>query len=132
MDAFFAHTVDALKFPGSGTARDNFVDQVLELRKLLAGPTGAALWAMISGARTDPSLGRAILERWVLPRKRWGHDRMARAVAEGECVPNLDVDAALDLLYGPLYARLMMFGKVPSERETRAYLDLSVRSIFRL
>jgi hypothetical protein len=56
---------------------------------------------------------------------------MARAIAEGECAPNLDVDAALDLLCGPLYARLMMHGKAPSERETRAYLELVARAIFR-
>jgi AcrR family transcriptional regulator len=131
VDAFFAHTVEALRFPRVGTARENFVDQVLQLRALLAGPTGAALWAMISGARSDPTLGRALFERWVLPRKRWGEERMARAIAEGECAPKLDVDAALDLLYGPLYARLMMQGKAPSERETRACLELAANAIFR-
>jgi AcrR family transcriptional regulator len=131
VDAFFAHTVEALRFPSVGTARENFIEQVLQLRALLAGPTGAALWAMISGARSDPTLGRALFERWVLPRKRWGEERMARAIAEGECSLKLDVDAALDLLYGPLYARLMMRGKAPSERETRACLELAASAIFR-
>jgi AcrR family transcriptional regulator len=131
VDAFFAHTVEALRFPTAGTARENFIEQVQQLRALLAGPTGGALWAMIGGARSDSALGRALLERWVVPRKRWGEERMARAIADGECLTDLDVDAALDLLYGPLYARLMMYGKVPSERETRAYLDLAAHSIFR-
>jgi AcrR family transcriptional regulator len=130
VDAFFAHTVEALRFPTSGSARENFIDQVLRLRALLAGPTGAALWAMISGARSDPALERALFERWVLPRKRWGEERMARAIAEGECPTDLNVDGALDILYGPLYSRLMMRGKVPSERETRAYLDIAARAIF--
>ncbi len=116
VDAFFAHTVEALRFPSCGTARENFIDQVLELRALLAGPRGAALWAMISGARSDPNL----------PRKRWGgahgaRDRRGRV---------LDVDAALDLLYGPLYA-LDDARRSPTERETRACLELAASAIFR-
>jgi len=101
-----------------------------QLRAVLAGPTGDALWGMISGARSDPSLGRALFERWVLPRKRWGEERMERAVADGESAPDLNVGAALDAPYGPLYARLMMYGQVPSEQETRAYLELVARAIF--
>jgi hypothetical protein len=85
---------------------------------------------MINGARSEPAMQRAIAQRWVIPRKKWGEERLLRAAADGEATGELDISAALDLLYGPLYARLLMRGSVPTEDETRAHFALICRAIF--
>jgi len=56
-------------------------------------------------------------------------DELPRAIAEGECVADLDIDAALHLLYGPLYSRLLMFGRAPTERQTRAFVELAAKAL---
>jgi len=130
VDAFFHATKAALAFPDTGSAESDFRAQILELGELLRGERGRALAGMLGGARTDPALGRALGERWLAPRRRWGIERMARAQATGELSPETDIDAALALLYGPLYTPLLFGGDVPSAAQTRAYLDLACRAIF--
>ncbi|MBC7792146.1 MAG: TetR/AcrR family transcriptional regulator C-terminal ligand-binding domain-containing protein, partial [Clostridia bacterium] len=130
VEAFFTETNLALRFPETGSAREDFTLQVLQLAKLLRGQLGTAFAAMIAGARSDPSLGRAIAERWVAPRKRWGIERLERACSEGHCRAGLNIEAALDVLYGPLYARLLMSLDAPSDAKVRGYLELAMTAIF--
>lgn len=89
VDAFFTATQDALAFPDTGSVREDFRQQVGQLGALLRTPAGTAMAAMAGGARHDPALGRALAERWIAPRKRWGVERMHRAIATGECPADL-------------------------------------------
>ncbi|WP_376100101.1 TetR-like C-terminal domain-containing protein [Roseomonas sp. CCTCC AB2023176] len=86
---------------------------------------------MVAGARTDPALGRALAERWVMPRKRWGVERMHRAIAAGECVEGLDVEAALAALYSPVYAPMLLGAGVPPAPALEAILSIVFAGVFR-
>lgn len=130
VDCFFAGTVAQLRFPDTGSARRDFTLQIQALRRLLGGPRGEALMALVQGARVDPLLRSALGERWVRPRQAWGLARMARAQAEGQCRPGVDAEAALDLLYGPVYTRLAMGLGVPSKARLARILALACRAIF--
>lgn len=131
VDAFFVATEAGLAFPDTGSAREDFRRQVNQLADVLRGPTGAAMAAMVAGARIDPALGRAIGERWVAPRKRWGVARLDRARADGEVRGGVDTDAALNAIYSPLYAPLLLgLGIEPPER-VDAYLAIVFAGIFR-
>ncbi|MBC7801964.1 MAG: TetR/AcrR family transcriptional regulator [Gemmatimonadaceae bacterium] len=130
VDSFFAATRDTLAFPDTGSVREDFRQQVGQVAALLRTEAGAAMAAMAAGARHDPALGKALAERWVIPRKQWGIQRMQRAVGTGECPPDLDIEAALGALYSPLYAPLMMGrGPEPQDR-VDAYLEIVLRGIF--
>jgi len=131
VDAFFHATEAELRFPDTGLAESDFRAQIAELAGLLRGGRGQALAAMLGGARTDPLLARALGERWLEPRRRWGIARMTTAAAAGELLPDTDIAAALALLYGPLYAPLLFGGAVPEPAAVAAYLDLACRGIFR-
>lgn len=131
VDAFFEATREALAFPETGLAREDFRRQILELAALLRGARGQALAAMLGGARTDPDLARALGARWLEPRRRWGVERMARAIAAGECRDGVGAQAALGVLYGPLYAPLLFGQGVPSEVQVGEYLAIAFAGIFR-
>jgi AcrR family transcriptional regulator len=131
VDAFFHATEEALRFPETGSARGDFRSQIRELAKLLRGERGRALAAMLGVARTEPELGTALGERWLAPRQRWGMERMARAAAAGELRPGVDVQAALSVLYGPLYVPLLFGGEVPTPKQVEAYLDVACAGIFK-
>lgn len=130
VDAFFYATTDELRLPETSSAREDFRQQISELGALLRGDRGRALAAMLGGARTDPLLARALGERWLEPRRRWGFERMARAAAAGELLPGVTPKAALAVLYGPLYTPLLFGGEVPSEADVRAYLDIACAGVF--
>ena len=61
---------------------------------------------------------------------KWGVARLERARREGQRAPGLAVPAALDLLYGPLYARLMTGRRAPTVDEGRAQVELAANAIF--
>lgn len=131
VDAFFHRTDADLRFPDTGTAEGDFRAQIERLAELLADQVGRALAEMLGGARTDKTLAAALGVRWLAPRRAWGQARIARAREEGELLDGVDLDAALGVLYGPLYTPLLFGGVVPQASAVRAHLDIACRGIFR-
>ncbi len=131
VDAFFHETKAELEFPETGSAKEDFRQQITELASMLCGQRGAVFAAMLGGARTDPQLARALGEKWLKPRREWGYSRMMRAVADGECHPGVDILAALGILYGPLYTPLLFGEQVPDASRIEVHLDLALRAIFK-
>lgn len=130
VDAFFDATAEELQLGQSADAEADFRGQIGALAGLLAGGRGRAFAAMLGGARSDPILARALGERWLEPRRRWGVARMAAAAAAGQLRPGVEPRAALAVLYGPLYTPLLFGGEVPSPEAARAYLDIACAGIF--
>ena len=131
VESFFNATQAELEFPDTGSAREDFRGQIQQLGELLRGPTGQAMAAMIAASRTDEALRAALVSRWIEPRRRWGQARMARGVAEGQCVTDLKIDVALDVMYGPIYSRLLFGRAVPSASEIDDILKIVMKGIFK-
>jgi AcrR family transcriptional regulator len=132
VDAFFNATKAELAIPDTGSAQHDFRQQIMELADLLRGERGTALAAMLGGGLSDPALAAALKTKWLEPRRRWGFERLACAVKEGECLPNTDVAASLGILYGPLYTPLLFGQGIPSPEQVKAHLDVACRAIFRV
>lgn len=131
VEAFFHATEAELRFPDTGSAEGDFRAQITELADVLRGERGRAFAGMLAGAGSDPDLGRALGQRWLAPRRAWGFDRMSRAKAAGELRADVEVGAALAVLYGPLYTPLLFGGTVPTQTEVGATLDIACFAIFR-
>lgn len=131
VDAFFHATSEELTLPNTGSAQDDFRLQIMELGALLRGDRGRALAAMLGGSRTDPQLARALGERWLEPRRRWGIERMTQAAAAGQLKDGVAPGPALAVLYGPLYTPLLFGGDVPSAQDVDAYLEIACTGVFR-
>lgn len=131
VDAFLEATCDELAMPDTGSAREDFRMQISQLAALLRGPRGRALAAMLGGARSDPELAKVLRERWLGVRRQWGVQRMARAVADGETLPGVELGAALSLLYGPIYTPLLFGDDPPDAEKIAAVLNLAFAGIFR-
>lgn len=132
VDAFFNETKAELSLPDTGSSRDDFKTQIKQLALLLAGPRGVVFAAMLGGARSDPTLAKALGERWLEPRRKWGLARIKKAVAAGECREDVDAGAALGILYGPLYAPLLFGQVVPSTSQVDAHLKIALDAIFKV
>ena len=131
IEAFFDSTVEELKFPNTKSGPKDFESQIHSLANLLRGERGEHLAALMMGAKTDANLASAIQEKWVTPRRKWGYERMKKSVDDGQCHADLDIRAALESLYSPLYARLLV-GLAPlSEAEVSAYLKIIFAGIFK-
>lgn len=131
VEAFFEATRDELAFPDTGSAREDFRQQIHQLADLLRSPNGQALSALIAAARHDEVLRAAIGQRWVAPRRVWGMERMQAAVKAHECVEGLRVSSALEVLYSPIYSRMLFGMGVPTRDEVEANLQIMFKGIFR-
>jgi len=131
VEAFFTHTTAELAFPNTGSVKEDFRQQIHQLASFLRGPAGEAMAAMIFASRQDPILREALSTRWVGPRRRWGKERIQRAADQGECVPGIDLNVALEVMYSPIYNRMLFGLGVPSEHEVDAALNIVLPGIFR-
>jgi AcrR family transcriptional regulator len=86
-------------------------------------PYGRVLGALIAEAHTDPAFAEHWKERFVEPRREQGRAILTQAMERGDLPATTDVELALDLLYGPLYHRLL-HGHAPlGDRFVRDLVD---------
>jgi AcrR family transcriptional regulator len=70
--------------------------------------TGAMIAAVHAQAQHDPELAAAVMERVQAPRRAAAKEILRDGIDRGELRADLDPDATLDLLYGPLYYRFLI------------------------
>lgn len=93
--------------------------QLQTIAKRFATHTGRHIASMIAAAESDTELSKAFRNHFVLARRAEGKAWLEQAQKAGELRKNLDLEVALDMLYGPLFFRLLM-GHAPLDE---AFMD---------
>jgi len=126
LDALLEGTTASVTHAPELSTRDALAHQMHALVELLTddGRTGAALRAVTAQAGSDPALRTELVEHWLGPRRAVAAGLLQRGQARGEVREGIDVEAAVDVLFAPLYHRLL-FGHGPvDDRLVDAVLDL--------
>lgn len=76
-------------------------------------PAGKVLLALIGEAQHDPEMARLFHERWLDPQRMRERALLQRGIDAGELSSELDVDAALDALCGPIVYRALTGARIP-------------------
>lgn len=63
---------------------------------------------MIAAAQHDSDLAKVFRNRFILQSRQRGRELLERAAAEGAIAPRADFEIALDMIYAPLYFRLLI------------------------
>jgi len=99
--------------PGTGAGASG--PAILALRRQMraiaerfATPTGRHVATMIAASDLETEFSKAFRNHFVLARRAEGRALLERAVRDGEIRPDIDLEVALDLLYGPLVFRLLL------------------------
>ena len=92
----------------TGSLQGDLIGLLLPVARLASSrPYGRVIATLVAEARTDPRFGAAYRERFLEPRRALARTAFQRAVARGQIPLSADVEAAIDLLYGALYLRLL-------------------------
>jgi AcrR family transcriptional regulator len=92
-------------------------------------PYGRAIAALITEAQADPVFADQYRARFVEPRRDQARTIFRRAIERGEIPANTKIEVALDLLYGPIYHRLL-HGHAPlDDRFVRDVIDTALHGI---
>ena len=108
MEAFLAQLRPAAFFPKSEKGIDRVRLQMHITAKAFRGRDGALVKALLAEAQFDPELAKAFRENWILPRRKLVSGILEEAISQGAVRADIDVEAAIDLLYAPLYYRLQI------------------------
>ena len=92
-------------------------------------PIARAIAGLVAEAQANPEFAKLYVERFHQPRRAMTRQVLERAIARGEIRADLDLELALDLLYGPFWHRLL-HGHAPlDERFAYAAIDLFIAAI---
>ncbi|MFC8597219.1 MULTISPECIES: TetR/AcrR family transcriptional regulator [unclassified Isoptericola] len=122
----------SVDFPDTGDLRADLVAQMEGLlRGLLSDARfGSALIGLIADTQHDAQLARGLVDDLFRPRVEDARERLARARAAGQMRPDADLDLVIELLYGPVYYRLLLHqGELQSADELRTLVDHVLRSV---
>jgi len=99
------------------------------VREIRKQPFGRVIAALVTEAHSDPQFAEAYRARFVQPRREAMRAAFARAAERSEVAADLDVEVAIDLVYGPLYHRLL-HGHAPlTERFAENVVDMALAGI---
>jgi AcrR family transcriptional regulator len=108
MDAFLALVGPGTKFPKRPRALDSLKQQMRLQARFFRGPYGKMIKAFLGEAQFDPELSEAFRERWINPRREMTREVLRAAIRQGDLRPKNDLEAMIDMLYGPIYYRLQI------------------------
>jgi len=103
--------------------------QLRAVAKRFATSTGRHVTSMLAASDPQSELSKAFRNHFVLARRAEGKALLERAKADREVRRDVDVEVALDLLYGPLFFRLLMGHAALDESFMDKVLDAAVRGM---
>ena len=97
--------------PDTGDTRTELVDFVDAAVRILGSTLmGRVMQGLVSDLAADPVLAKAFQERVVALRIAEADRLLARGIERGDLRPDTDVELAHELLFGPVYYRLLLSG----------------------
>jgi AcrR family transcriptional regulator len=77
------------------------------VRGLTEKPYGRVIAALLARVQSDPEFAEEYRAHFVKPRRDEGRRILVRAIERDEIPADTDIEAALDLLYAPVYHRML-------------------------
>ncbi|GLY38910.1 TetR family transcriptional regulator [Amycolatopsis sp. NBRC 101858] len=127
MSAFLRRSDDLLPYP------DDFhlgevEDRLLRMAASFRGATGAAMAALIAESQSDPEIAQAFRDGYINARRERGVEIVRAAIDNGE-IRASDPDVVLDLLYAPLYFRLLVGHRPLEDSAVREHVRLVLAAL---
>lgn len=82
--------------------------QLRRVVEVFSRPVGRAAARIIAAADNDSELARAFRNHFILARREEGRAFLLQAIEEGELRGDIDVEVALDMLFGAVFFRLLL------------------------
>ncbi len=131
LDALYTEWSAARPYPrDTGSLRGDLLSLLRPWARLACSrPYGRVIAALLTKAQTDPVFAAEYRQRVVQPRRDVAHAIFRRAIDRGQIPPDTNIEIAIDLLYGPLYHRLLHGHAAPDDRFVRDVIDMALSGI---
>lgn len=110
----------------TGSALAALRAQLHEVARVFSTPLGRSVTLMIAAAEQETELCKAFRNHFILARRNEGRTFLGNAIANGEIRKEIDLEVALDLIYAPVFYRLLMGHAALTARFIDDVLDLVI------
>ena len=111
-----------------GDAEEDLIIRIRRTIALFRSPKGRILASLIGEAQVDPEVAAAYRQRLLGPRRAGLRAVLERAVAAGTLRLD-DIELAIGIVYGPLYARLLLGHAPLDDAFERDYPAIAVAAL---
>jgi AcrR family transcriptional regulator len=108
MAGFLTEIAPKISYSNSRSALADLTDQLRRVASVYGGASGRVLSAIIAEGQRDPATIEAFVEGYAKPRRAEAKRILLAGIERGELRPNIDLEVALDALYGPIYYRMLV------------------------
>jgi AcrR family transcriptional regulator len=129
MEALLASSEAEVYVPVSPFPEEDLIARVRRTVALFRGPRGRIIASLIGQAQSDPEIAEAYRQHLLGPRRAAMREAVQRAVDAGIYRADIDFDLAMDILYGPLYERLLLCHAPFDEAFERNYPPAAVAAL---
>ncbi len=126
MDSFLSAAMSRLPVPDTGSVINDIVIQVTNLAKFLTSREGKVINELIAEGQFDVKLAEEYRTRYFNPRRLESRRILERGMDRGELRKDLDVELSIDLIYGPLFYRLLVTGDTLDE----SFIEVLIKYAF--
>ncbi|MCL6602805.1 MAG: TetR/AcrR family transcriptional regulator [Paenibacillus sp.] len=110
MDGFLSAASARLPVPDTGSVFQNTLEHATNLGRFMTTREGSIFLEIIGEGQGDPALAEAFRTRYIQPRRLEVHGILSQGIMRGELKDNLDIALCTDLIYGPIFYRLLVTG----------------------
>jgi AcrR family transcriptional regulator len=128
IEAFRDAVTPEVPFPDSGCLEDDIRLQLDKFTRMLLSPWGRMLAGFVAAAQSDPDVAVALSDYWISPRRAEAKEALRGKRRWKEFHMDVDPELVLDLLYAPLYYRLMT-GLPVTVEYTQSLVDLVMKAL---
>ena len=124
MDTFLQDAEGALRIPDTGSTAGDLRQHLRQLARFLTqSPAGKVMLALIGQAQHDEAMAAVFRRRFLDERRALDRSILERGLARGDIRPDTDLDLAIDLIYGPVYHRVLLTGLPVDPSYTDGLID---------
>jgi AcrR family transcriptional regulator len=108
LEGFMAKAADSWSLPEDASAPEALrILAVAAVKLFTESSAGPLMRALTADAQAQPELARALREHWLAPRRAVAAEIIRQGVGRRELRADIDVDLTLDLVFAPIYYRLL-------------------------
>ena len=129
LDGFFAATELMLQVPNSGSVREDLFIQVNNLATFITTPKGKVITELIAEGQFDANIAEEYRIRYFNPRRLISRQIIERGVLRGELKKDLDVELSIDLIFAPLFYRLLITGETVDSAFVKSLISYALMGL---
>ncbi|GMA98073.1 TetR/AcrR family transcriptional regulator [Pelosinus sp. IPA-1] len=129
MDGFLSAAMARLPVPDTGSAITDIVIQATNLARFLTSREGKVINELIAEGQADLKLAEEYRLRYFNPRRLDSRRILERGVQRGELKKDLNIELCIDLIYGPLFYRLLVTGEKLDESVIEVLVNYAFEGI---